>query len=123
MGFPKTKKPGALFHKKGNPAVRMGPVAFRPRLSTGLARFCSQLSGRERKKSPDAKENSLSGLSGPGMMSAGRLSTLCHICSCIFCRKIITPVLMQCKIAATEKITGPDRYSNYVVMLEASFQA
>jgi hypothetical protein len=32
-----TKKPGAFSFEIRNPAVRMGSVAFRPRLATGLA--------------------------------------------------------------------------------------
>jgi hypothetical protein len=32
------KKPGALFLEKDNPAVRGGPVAFRPHLAMGLAK-------------------------------------------------------------------------------------
>jgi len=31
------KKPSMLFPKKGNPAVRVGPVAFRLHLTMGLA--------------------------------------------------------------------------------------
>jgi hypothetical protein len=32
-----TKKPGALSLEKGNPAILLGPVAFRPHLAMGLA--------------------------------------------------------------------------------------
>jgi len=33
----KKEKPGAFGIKNGNPAFPLGPVAFRPRLATGLA--------------------------------------------------------------------------------------
>jgi hypothetical protein len=33
------KKPGRLSSLKGNPAVRLGPVAFRPHLAMGLAKI------------------------------------------------------------------------------------
>jgi hypothetical protein len=33
------KKPSAISLEKGNPAVRCGPVAFRPHLAMGLAKI------------------------------------------------------------------------------------
>jgi len=38
FGITKIQKPGRLSSLKGNPAIRSGPVAFRPRLATGLAK-------------------------------------------------------------------------------------